>query len=201
MNNYRLSENISNGLNLVYTLLFFPHARLIRRPFYLRGKHALSYGQGFTCGYGCRFDLTNSKQPSLMIGSKVLMGDYVHIVAQERVVIGDDCLLASKIFISDTNHGNLTSGDPASSPLIPPNLRPLTTKPVMIGKRVWIGESVSIMPGVTIGDGAIIGAHSVVTRDIPANAMAAGAPARVIRTYDFDRSMWINNANKPEDPQ
>jgi len=190
MNTYRFSEKVSNSINLIYTLIFFPKARLIRRPFYLRGKNAFKYGQGFTCGYGCRFDLSNGKESSLILGSRVLMGDHVHIVAQSKVIIGDDCLLASNIFISDTNHGVLTQADPQSSPLIPPNSRPLEFKPVTIGKNVWIGEAVSILPGVSIGDGVILGAHCVVTKDIPANTMAVGAPARVIKIYDFENSSW-----------
>jgi acetyltransferase-like isoleucine patch superfamily enzyme len=190
MNHYRLSEQVSNLINLVYTVLFFPKARLIRRPFYLRGKKSLSYGPGLTLGYGCRFDLISSPSPTLIIGNQVLMGDTVHIVAQNKVVIGNGCLLASKIFISDTNHGFLTTQDPQSSPLIPPNLRPFETKPVLIGKNVWIGESVTILPGVAIGDGVIIGAHSVVTKDVPAYVMVVGAPARPIKMYDFEASIW-----------
>ena len=195
MNHYRFSEQVLNGLNLAYTKLFFPQARLIRRPLYLRGKNAFSYGKGFTCGYACRFDLTNENKSSLIIGTQVLMGDYVHIVAQNKVIIGDGCLLASNIFISDTNHGTTLKSDPLSSPLIPPNQRPLETKPVIIGKNVWIGESVSIMPGITIGDGCIIGAHSVVTKNIPENSMAVGVPAKVIKNYDFDHSLWVNVAH------
>lgn len=198
MNHYRLSESLSNAVSLVYTKLFFPQARLIRRPFYLRGQRSFSYGKGFTCGHGCRFDLSNTETATLVIGSQVLIGDYVHIVAQNHVEIGDDCLLASKIFITDTHHGSISKPDSKSSPLIAPNLRPLDTKPVIIGKKVWIGESVSIMPGVTIGDGAIIGAHSVVTKNVPEYAMVVGIPAKVIKTYDFEHDLWINIEIKPK---
>jgi acetyltransferase-like isoleucine patch superfamily enzyme len=68
---------------------------------------------------------------------------------------------------------------------IAPALRDLFSKgPVRIGKRVWIGENACILPGVSIGDGAVIGAGSVVTKDIPPNSIAAGNPAKVIRTID-----------------
>ena len=54
-------------------------------------------------------------------------------------------------------------------------------KPIIIGKNVWIGGNVTICPGVKIGDKSVIGAGSVVTKDIPANVMAAGNPCKVIK--------------------
>ena len=65
---------------------------------------------------------------------------------------------------------------------IPYYERPMYSKgPVVIGNNVWLGNNVCVMPGVTIGDGAIIGANSVVTHDIPAYAVAAGIPAKVVK--------------------
>lgn len=60
--------------------------------------------------------------------------------------------------------------------------------PITIGNGVWLGASVTVLPGVTIGDNAVIGAGSVVTKDIPANAIAMGVPARVTRFVDPQRS-------------
>ena len=56
--------------------------------------------------------------------------------------------------------------------------------PVVIGKNVWLGASVTVVPGVTIGDNAVIAAGAVVTKDVPANTIAAGVPAKVIRELD-----------------
>ena len=54
-------------------------------------------------------------------------------------------------------------------------------KPIKIGKNVWIGSNAAVLPGVTIGDNAVIGAGAVVTKDVPANRIAAGVPAKVIK--------------------
>jgi len=195
MNQYNLTEKLLNTKNLIYTKLFFPQARLIRRPFYIRGKKSLIYKNGFTCGYGCRFDLPASHS-TLWIGEQMRMGDRVHISALEKVIIGDHCLFASNIFISDNQHGNTKSNDASSSPMIPPNGRPLTTSPVSIGNRVWLGEHVCVLAGVTIGDGCIIGAGTIVTKDIPSYSMAVGNPAKVIKTYDFINNTWVANDGK-----
>lgn len=68
---------------------------------------------------------------------------------------------------------------------IPPHMRHLVSKgEIIIGRNVWIGDKVSIFGGVTIGDNVIIGAGSIVTHDLPSNCMAAGIPAKVIKSLD-----------------
>ncbi|AIQ60523.1 DapH/DapD/GlmU-related protein [Paenibacillus borealis] len=193
-NIYSLSETISTAFALICTKLFYRGARLIRRPFYCRGKSRLQFAQGLTTGYNCRFDLlgevTDKTSKKLILGENCKIGDYVHIVASERVIIGDNCLMASKIFISDTSHGEYINFDIDSRPDVPPDDRPLYTKPVSIGNNVWIGENACILLGVNIGDGCIIGANSVVNRDIPNNCIVAGAPARVIKKWDDSLNVW-----------
>ncbi|MDB5200730.1 MAG: putative acetyltransferase [Ferruginibacter sp.] len=116
--------------------------------------------------------------PQIIIGNNVTFNTDVHIGCINKIVIGDNVLLASRIYISDHSHGEIST----EALTLPPNERPLVSKgPVIIGNNAWIGEGVAIMPGVTIGVNAIIGANSVVTKDIPANAVAAGVPAQVLR--------------------
>lgn len=156
----------------------------------MRGKSSISYGEGLTTGHACRFDLPGENRKTLIIGKNCEMGDNVHVVAHEKVQIGDNCLMASKIFISDTSHGDYSVLSKSSSPNTPPNKRPLITKNISIGNNVWIGENVCILPGVTIGDGCIIGANSVVNKDIPKNCIAAGIPAKVIKIYNTELERW-----------
>ena len=83
------------------------------------------------------------------------------------------------MLITDNSHGQNTT---LAELQMAPNQRPLYSKgAVHIGNNVWIGQNACIMPGVTIADGAIIAANSVVTHDIPAYSVAAGAPAKVIK--------------------
>lgn len=184
--NYSPSEFAKNCWSLLITKMFFHPARLVRRPVYIRGRKHMSFGPGFTTGYGCRFEMLNNKNGvTLSLGKNCKLGDYVHIAACERVVIGDDCLMASHIYISDTNHGN---GQEA--PITPPDSWPLSTQPVFIGNNVWLGEGVAVLPGSSIGDGCIIGAHAVVKGTIPDYTIAVGAPAKPVKRYNFDTKAW-----------
>lgn len=192
-NQYSISETISTAYALILTKLFYKGARLIRRPFYCRGKSRLQFGEGFTTGHHCRFDLLGEDDDNLkklIIGKNCKLGDNVHIVANEKVIIGDNCLMASKIFISDTSHGDYSNNSSSSSPDIPPDERSLYSELVKIGNNVWIGENVCILLGVRIGNGCIIGANSVVNRDIPHNCIVAGVPAKVVKRWDKKSLIW-----------
>jgi len=189
-NKYTPSEFLQNVYSLILTKLFYPKCRLIRRPIYMRGKASFSGGVGLTLGRGCRFDL-NGEKPTLFVGDNCQFGDYTHIVAHERVEIGNNCLLASKIFISDTSHGTYDNSENAESPSIPPNDRKLVVKPVKIGNNVWVGENVVILSGVEIGDGCIIGANSVVTRNVEKNSIVAGVPARLLKRWEENEKKWV----------
>ena len=127
----------------------------------------------------------------IVFGDRVQLNDYVHIGAIEKILIGDDVLIASRVFISDHNHGCYSGDAEHSSPEQLPDKRVLVARPVTIGHRVWIGENASILPGVTIGDGAIIGAGSVVTANVNANTIVVGNPARVIKVFDPLQQCWL----------
>ena len=181
-------------ISLMLTKILFRPARLIRFPFYIRGRSSICWGHGFTTGVGVRLDAFGGGDVDtklIIIGDRVQINDYVHIGAIECVRIGNDVLIASKVYISDHNHGRYDQVDYMSSPDISPADRPLFSSPVIIEDRVWIGENVCIMPGVTIGKGAIIGAGAVVTHNIPAESIATGVPAKVIKLYNKELREWL----------
>lgn len=180
-------------ISRLFTIIFYPGARLIRLPFDVRNGRHIEFGKNFTCGSHCRLEvhttLANDNSKSLIIGEDVQLNDFVHIVAVKKVVIGNNVLIASKVFISDSNHG-VYSGPGQSHPDQKPIERTLSAKPIVIGDNVWIGEFVSVLQGVEIGKGAIIGSMSVVTNDIPAYTIAVGSPAKVIKQYNFESLQW-----------
>jgi len=119
------------------------------------------------------------------------INDYVHIGAINSVTIGNNVLIASKVFISDHNHGFYGIDGKHDHPDTIPKDRELSCAPVVIGDNVWIGEFVSVLPGVTIGDGSIIGSMSVVTKNIPPYSIAIGSPAKVIKQFDATTKTWL----------
>lgn len=187
-NRYSPSEYLKNIYSLFMTKVTMRQCRFIRRPVYIRGRKSLSGCVGLTTGRFCRFDLEGSRK-TLFIGENCEMGDMTHIVAHEKVVIGDRVLIASKCFISDTNHGAY-KGSRQDDPNTPPNRRTLVTKPVIIGNNVWIGENAVILAGAELGDGCIVGANSVVSSVVPANSMVAGVPGTIIKRWNAKASAW-----------
>lgn len=124
------------------------------------------------------------------IGSHCFMNFNFTVQDDARVKIGDHCNFGPNVTIVTPQH-----------PMLPNERRGVLCKdgverylcyaePVTIGNDCWFGANVVVCPGVTIGDGCVIGAGSVVTRDIPANTVAVGVPARVIREITEEESVY-----------
>ena len=178
--------------SLIYTKISFRGARIIRLPFDIRNRRYIKLGSRFTSGRNCRIEAypsSDTKNAVLIIGNDVQINDYVHITASQSVTIGNNVLIASKVYISDVGHGSYKGFD-NSSPDIPPADRKLVSSPVTIDNNVWIGDGVCILPGVTIGYGCIIGANAVVNKDIPPKSIAVGIPARVVKKYNHMTGLW-----------
>lgn len=145
----------------------------------------IEFGENFSAENRLKIDAIDRYgndifKPEIIIGDNVAFINDVHIGAISKIVIGDGCLLASRIYISDHSHGEINKESLDISPI----KRPLTSKgDVIIGKNVWIGEGVSILPNVTIGDNCIVGANAVVTKSIPENCIVGGVPAKIIKKF------------------
>ncbi len=179
---------------MLKTRLFYPRARLLRSPVFIRGRAFTNLGRSLTTGPGFRIDafpFRSSSEPVVIIGDGVQINDYVHLSARLSVSIGDRAMIASRVFIGDHNHGVYSGPGEHTDPRVPPQLREDWAAPVCIEEDVWIGEGVAVLPGVTIGRGAVIGAMSVVTRDVPPYSIAVGNPARVVKRYDEASRQWI----------
>lgn len=155
----------------------------------ISGKNFIAIGARCAFGAHLRMDAVDRYgqqkfNPELTIGNDVVINDFCHIGCVNKINIGNNVLVASRVTILDHFHGNVNSSDIFT----PPSKRPLSSKPVDIGNNVWIGEGVCIMPGVTIGDNVIIGANAVVTHSFPNNVVIAGVPARIIKSLDNEKN-------------
>jgi acetyltransferase-like isoleucine patch superfamily enzyme len=123
--------------------------------------------------------LTAPGAARIRIGGGTFLNIGVMVAALELVEIGEHCMFANGCFISDGSHR-------FDDPHKPVPWQGFTTKgPTRIGDNVWCGAHAVITSGVTIGERSVIGANSVVTADIPPFSIAAGAPARVLRTIEY----------------
>lgn len=112
---------------------------------------------------------------NIHIGKNVFINSGCKFQDQGAIYIGDGALIGHNAVLATINHME----DPEQR-------GGMIFHPIHIGKNVWLGANVTVLPGVTIGDGAIIAAGAVVTKDVPANMIAAGVPAKVIREVKMD---------------
>ena len=124
--------------------------------------------QPFFCDYGRH----------IRVGKRFFANFGLTVLDETFVTIGDDCFVGPGVHIYTACH----STEPAERAT-----RKEWAKPVTIGNNVWIGGNVTILPGVTIGDNCTIGAGSVVTHPIPANSIAAGNPAKIIKKLKIEK--------------
>jgi acetyltransferase-like isoleucine patch superfamily enzyme len=125
--------------------------------------------------------LTAPGAARIRIGSGTFLNIAVMVASLELVEIGDHCMFANGCFVTDSGHR-------FDDPRVPVPWQGFTSRgPTRIGDNVWCGANVAVTSGVTIGERCVIGANSVVTSDIPAFSVAAGAPARVLREISYER--------------
>jgi acetyltransferase-like isoleucine patch superfamily enzyme len=111
------------------------------------------------------------------IGAKSVLGQECTLSCYQRISIGRECVIADRTMMIDFDHGAVEVERPIRE-------QGIYKRDVRVGHNVWIGYGACILRGVTVGNNAIIGTSSVVTRDVPEDAVVGGAPARVLRMRD-----------------
>jgi acetyltransferase-like isoleucine patch superfamily enzyme len=126
----------------------------------------------------------------VVIGDKTVLGQECTISAYQRVRIGEQCVVADRAMFIDFDHN-------VSEVERPIRHQGIYKRDVEVGSNVWVGYGACVLRGVRVGDNSIVGTNSVVTRDVPANAVAGGVPARVIRTRDAPKSLRWRDPVEP----
>jgi acetyltransferase-like isoleucine patch superfamily enzyme len=142
-------------------------------------KGRIELGRWSWLGHGTKI---RCHEGLVSIGAKTVLGQECTISAYQHVSIGRECVIADRVMLIDFDHGMVEVERPI-------RLQGIYKRDVRVGNNVWIGYGACILRGVTIGDNAVIGTSAVVTKDVPANAVVAGIPGRVIRMRDEPRSM------------
>ena len=120
------------------------------------------------------------------IGHRVTATGGLQIASQNKIIIEDDVMFATNVFLNDASHGYKNATDPYKYQQM------WKIKPIVIKMGSWIGQNVVILPGVTIGELSIIGANSVVTKSVPEKCIAAGSPAKVLKRWEESTHSWIS---------
>lgn len=142
-------------------------------PVRTAGAPRISIGEHCRLGREVFFETGGAGE--IRLGNHVRINTGAMLVAYSKICVDDDCLIGEYVSIRDADHATV-QGTPIRH-------QGHVSSSVSVKKGAWIGRGCVILKGVTIGERAVIGANSVVTKDVPANAIAVGAPARVIRYH------------------
>jgi acetyltransferase-like isoleucine patch superfamily enzyme len=116
------------------------------------------------------------------IGAKTVFGQECTISAFQHISIGRECIVADRVMLIDFDHGVVETERPV-------RLQGIYKRDVNVGHNNWIGYGACILRGVTVGDNCVIGTGTVVTKDVPSNAVVAGAPVRLLRMRPEPRAL------------
>jgi acetyltransferase-like isoleucine patch superfamily enzyme len=144
------------------------------------GRNAtLHIGRWSWIGHGTKIRVHEGE---VRIGTKTVMGQECTISAYQRVEIGRECIVADRVMLIDFDHG-VVEVERAI------RLQGIYKRDVHVGSNVWMGYGACVLRGASVGDNAIVGTNAVVTKDVPANAVVGGVPARVIRMREEPKTL------------
>jgi acetyltransferase-like isoleucine patch superfamily enzyme len=144
------------------------------------GKDAvLRLGRWAWIGHGCKIRVHEGE---CSIGAKTVMGQECTISSFQHVSIGRECIVADRVMLIDFDHGVVEVDRPVRA-------QGIYKRDVRVGNNVWVGYGACFLRGATVGDNCVVGTSAVVTKDVPADAVVAGVPARVLRMRDTPRTM------------
>lgn len=166
----------------------FGKKSIIYKPLFITGKKYISIGKNVTIRNNARIECIskwNQKQydPLITIGDNTIFEQDSHIISNAKLEIGANCLFSARVFITTCEHNYNKIGVPIIQ-------QDLSDQSVSIGNNCFIGMDAKIFPGVKIGENVIIGSNAIVMEDIPSFSVAIGAPAKVIKKYDFNEKKW-----------
>jgi acetyltransferase-like isoleucine patch superfamily enzyme len=139
----------------------------------------LRLGRWSWIGHGCKIRVHEGE---VAIGAKTVIGQECTISAFQHVSIGRECIVADRVMLIDFDHGVVEVDRPV-------RLQGIYKRDVRVGNNVWVGYGACFLRGATVGDNCVVGTSTVVTKDVPDDAVVAGVPARVLRLRDAPRTL------------
>lgn len=188
---------------IIYRILHFPYrvfvyykyklklgqfywSSYIGKPLRIDGGKNIYIGKNVSIKYKswiASTPLKGENESQLVFEDGCIIGHFNHIYATKSIILHKNVLTADKVYISDNLHGYENLEIPIKNQPV------LQNGTVEIGEGSWLGENVCVL-GAKIGKHCVVGANSVVTKDIPDYCVAVGAPARVIKKFDFNENKW-----------
>jgi acetyltransferase-like isoleucine patch superfamily enzyme len=154
----------------------------------IAAKGRIDFGRFVWIGDGTKIRCHEGR---VEIGDKTVIGQECTVSAYQHVRIGRQCVIADRAMFIDFDHGVVEVERPIRQ-------QGIYKRDVVVGSNVWIGYGACVLRGVSVGDNAIVGTNSVVTKDIPANAVVAGIPARIIRMREAPEQLRWPDPVEPD---
>jgi acetyltransferase-like isoleucine patch superfamily enzyme len=151
-------------------------------------RGAVRFGRFVWIGDGTKI---RCHEGEVIIGAKTVIGQECTFSAYRHVRVGEQCVIADRAMFIDFDHGVVEVERPIRQ-------QGIYMRDVDVGSNVWIGYGACVLRGVRIGDNAVIGTNTVVTKDVPANAVVGGVPARILRMREAPTSLRWSDPVEPD---